>query len=83
MRTFEQLIDDADSLANRSLAADIDNAPATAQAAIAYALIAIAQELHRMNDSRELEEEHQELEQIRKDALADPNYFSKLVSDAE
>ena len=65
-KTFDQLIDHADSNLNDANEHDTDDGCKTfALLTISYTLIAIAQELHRMNDSRELEE-------ARVERLSDP-----------
>ena len=72
MRNFEQLIDDAEGLANRSMAADMEDlAQPTAQAGICFALIAIAGELHRMNEHKANEvEQRLDLTEARVERLA-------------
>ena len=67
MRSFDRLINDAESLTEKSMDIDINDSPAYSQIAISYALIAIAQELHRMNERADIEKDRQELEEARKD----------------
>ena len=50
--TFDQLLDLADSNLQRAEEFDIEHSAAYASLAIGYALIAIAQELHRMNSDK-------------------------------
>ena len=42
MRTFDRLITDAESLAEKTMTVDLNIAPAYAQAGMVYAMIAIA-----------------------------------------
>ena len=53
---FEQLMEWARINIDRAESLDVEYSAAYVNISMAYTLIAIAQELHRMNDSRELEE---------------------------
>ena len=55
-KTFDQLIDLANNNLDSAEQAEFEDSTVYSNLAKGYALIAIAQELHRMNDSRELEE---------------------------
>ncbi len=69
MRTYGNLINESLDSINKAMGANSD--AVESQIAIAYALIAIAQELHKVNERAEIEIDRQERLQERKDKTKD------------